>query len=621
MKTTGLLIAAAVLLALTGALYWSDHHKPSETTSASSSTSPAEAPAPKILTLKDSDVSAITIKKKGADEVDLSKDAAGKWQITAPKPLAADQDAVTSIVSSVSSLNSERLVDEKPSDVKQFGLTEPALEVDVKTKDKSQKLLFGDDTPTGSAVFAKLDGDPRVFTVASYTKTSLDKSSADLRDKRLLTADFDKLTQIELVAKKQDVTFARDKDTWQILKPKPLRADNSSVEDLSRKLKDAKDGHQRRRARRKKSRRRLRLRHSSRHRKNHRQLRHSGIASPQEQRRLLRQIQRGPWHLQSRLDLGTGLDKSLDDFRNKKLFDFGFTDITKLEVHDGAKSWYLSKGGQDWWLDGKKMDPIGVEALVDKVRELSATKFPDSGFTTPTIEISVTSQDGKRTEKLSIAKSGDTYIAKRENEPALYELPATTVTDLQKVSRRHQAAARTKASHSARKEVIANSAADPLRSVTIYCAALVYDNCPSCAIPTVREVTFLTFMQVQGYFRVFNFFDVGEAFDLEKIRAIVGLNTGTQPSANIQRAPEYAQTQNVFVQEAIAPVKLPTGESLAASIKYYWFGVASVELATPFRCEFDSFSCESSRWMNAPEVEAAAEELLRARLQQTRGQR
>ena len=56
-------------------------------------------------------------------------------------------------------------------------------------------------------------------------------------------------------------------------------------------------------------------------------------------------------------DLGTGLDKSLDDFRNKKLFDFGFTDVNKLEMHDGAKSYFLTKGGQDWWIDGKKMDP------------------------------------------------------------------------------------------------------------------------------------------------------------------------------------------------------------------------------------------------------------------------
>ena len=34
-------------------------------------------------------------------------------------------------------------------------------------------------------------------------------------------------------------------------------------------------------------------------------------------------------------DLGDGLDKKLDDFRNKKLFDFGWSDPTKVEVRSG----------------------------------------------------------------------------------------------------------------------------------------------------------------------------------------------------------------------------------------------------------------------------------------------
>ena len=42
-------------------------------------------------------------------------------------------------------------------------------------------------------------------------------------------------------------------------------------------------------------------------------------------------------------DLGTGLDKSLDDFRNKKLFDFGFNDPNKIEMHmNGSKSYLCS---------------------------------------------------------------------------------------------------------------------------------------------------------------------------------------------------------------------------------------------------------------------------------------
>src|SRR6202040_3822058 len=147
----------------------------------------------------------------------------------------------SSLLSSVSSLNSDRLVEDKAADLGQYGLTQPSLELDVTTKDtKPQKLLLGDETPAGSAVFAKLDGDPRVFTIASYNKTSLDKSANDLRDKRLLTLDFDKLSQVELVTRKQDIQFGRNKQEWQIVKPKPSRADNFQVEEIVRKLRDAK---------------------------------------------------------------------------------------------------------------------------------------------------------------------------------------------------------------------------------------------------------------------------------------------------------------------------------------------------------------------------------------------
>ena len=68
------------------------------------------------------------------------------------------------------------------------------------------------------------------------------------------------------------------------------------------------------------------------------------------------------------------------------------------------------------------------------MRELSASKFVDKGFTTPALELTVTSHDGKEIEKAEIAKSGDNYIAKRENQPALYQLDAKAVTELQKAA-------------------------------------------------------------------------------------------------------------------------------------------------------------------------------------------
>ena len=68
------------------------------------------------------------------------------------------------------------------------------------------------------------------------TKSQLDKTAQDLRDKRLLIFEADKLTRVELTAKGQHVEFGRnDEKEWQIVKPKPQRADNGQVEELVRK--------------------------------------------------------------------------------------------------------------------------------------------------------------------------------------------------------------------------------------------------------------------------------------------------------------------------------------------------------------------------------------------------
>jgi len=66
----------------------------------------------------------------------------------------------------------------------------------------------------------------------------------------------------------------------------------------------------------------------------------------------------------------------------------------------------------------------------DKLRDLAATKFVESGFTTPALELTVTSNDGKRTEKVQIAAAGDKFIAKREGDPSLYQLEGSAVADL-----------------------------------------------------------------------------------------------------------------------------------------------------------------------------------------------
>ena len=71
-----------------------------------------------------------------------------------------------------------------------------------------------------------------------------------------------------------------------------------------------------------------------------------------------------------------------------------------------------------------------MQALVDKLRDLSATKLLDTGFASPVIDMTVVSDDGKHTEKVQIAPAGKDFIARRENDATLYQLDAAAVQGL-----------------------------------------------------------------------------------------------------------------------------------------------------------------------------------------------
>jgi len=435
MKLRSLIVSTSVLLALIGALYWSEHHKPS------GEEKPSAATSPTILKLDQTAITKLALKEKSAQPIVLAKNNSGTWQILEPKPFAGDQNTVSAVLSSLSSLNSERLVEDKASDLKQYGLDPPAVEVDVTEKDKkTQQLLIGDDTPAGGAVYAMLAKDPRVFTMASYNKTSIDKSLNDLRDKRLLIVDADKVSRVELGSNNQEIEFGRNKDEWQILKPKPLRADSMQVDDLLRKLADARmnlsqwepDSKETAAA----------YAHAT-------PIGSAKVTDQSGTEELQVRKEKDTYYARSSVvdgvykvdpTLGEALDKKLNDFRDKKLFDLGYTDPGKIEMHSGSKAYFLTRNGEDWWSNGKKMDAGRVQTLISDLRDSTASKFVDSGFAAPTIDLTVTSDDGKKVERVRVARSGKGFLAKRENDPTLYYLDANLIDAIQKAADDIQAA-------------------------------------------------------------------------------------------------------------------------------------------------------------------------------------
>jgi hypothetical protein len=427
------MLIAGVLLAGVGiALWWSNKEE-----KAKEGQPAADAP-PRILSIAPDSVQQIEIQRRGDQPTTIVFDKAGKWQITQPKPLPADALAISELTTTTSKLDSERLVDANATDLASYGLAPPLLQVSIKQKDgKTSKLLIGENTPAPGAVYAKLDGDPRLFTMSATSKTALDKDSKDLRDKRLLNFSQDQLSRLELTSHNQTFEFAKGGDgVWQITKPKPMRADATQLDELILKLKSAS----------------METGFTEDDAKKAAAVFPAatliGIAKvtdPGGTETLEVRKSKDDYYAKSsalegaykvRKDLADGLDKSLDTFRNKKLFDFGFNDPTRVEITDGAKTSIFEKAGDNWMSSGKKMDATGVQSFIDKLRDIAAVKFADSGFTTPVVTLTVVSNQGKHREKVEIsqASAGGNFIARHDGDSALYELEAGPVKDLRQAA-------------------------------------------------------------------------------------------------------------------------------------------------------------------------------------------
>jgi hypothetical protein len=427
MKPKGLLVAV-VLLAVLGGAIWYSNKKQAQKEKAPSDTSP------KIVSIPEDRFREIHLLKAGAEPIVLNRDS-GKWALTAPQPLPADPEASASLVSALSSVSADKTIDDNATDLASYGLANPALQAQVFEKGGKQvDLAIGDDTPTNSGAYAKVSGDRRVYTVDSYVKTSLDKTVNDLRDKRLLIFDSNRLTRVKLAGKGPAIVFGKSAgNEWGIVEPRPLRADSGQVETLLGKLRDAKmdlgtapeeaakkfataavvalavvtdsSGSQAIEVRQDKD--------------NNYYARSSAVA--------------GVYKVAA--DTGEGLNKGLDDFRNKKLFDFGFANPRMIEIKNGAGAPVTYTNTGDKWTAGpKNIDNSSVQNLIDKLRDLSASKFVEQGGGQPVFEASVESKGSGKIERVIVSKQGDQYSAQREGELSIYELDARSVEEIEKAA-------------------------------------------------------------------------------------------------------------------------------------------------------------------------------------------
>ena len=107
-------------------------------------------------------------------------------------------------------------------------------------------------------------------------------------------------------------------------------------------------------------------------------------------------------------------------------------------------------------------------------------------------------------------------------------------------------------------------------------------------------------------------YDVCEEIRLDELRKLFPARSA---EAKFKKAPAYVRYQRTPVEETLEPLVLESGERLAGEIKYYDYGVVSLEFELPFSGDWDTLIQLSCRWTSDTNFEKLASRVARQRLE------
>ena len=194
----------------------------------------------KVFSIEADKIAELKVASSSGETSTLKKSKDG-WQLVEPVAAKVDDSEVSGITSNLSSVELQSVVDEAPGSLEPFGLDTPRFQVAFKAAgDKDyRRLLVGSKTPTGGDLYAQRAGEKKVFLIPSYLESSLDRKPFDLRDKKILAFDREKVDRLEIVHGDVKLELVKSGQDWRLAAPLQAPADFSSVESIVTRLQSA----------------------------------------------------------------------------------------------------------------------------------------------------------------------------------------------------------------------------------------------------------------------------------------------------------------------------------------------------------------------------------------------
>lgn len=193
----------------------------------------------KLFTVEPAQIQEIRLTNDAGQQSTLRRSGTG-WSVAELPNARIDETEASNIANGLASLEANRVVDEQPPSLAEFGLDKPRVTAAFTDANGQQHtLLIGNKTPTGGDLYAKLADSPRVLLIGSWHEETFNKSPFDLRDKTVMSFPRDAVSGITLTSGAQTITLVREGGAWKMTAPTAAPADEAAVESLLSRLASA----------------------------------------------------------------------------------------------------------------------------------------------------------------------------------------------------------------------------------------------------------------------------------------------------------------------------------------------------------------------------------------------
>jgi hypothetical protein len=391
---------------------------------------------PRAFEVTADSIEALEIRNADGETVRLQK-VNDAWQLTEPVAADGDGGVVGTVTSGLAGLEVQRVVDENPADLAQYGLDPARIDVGFRLQGQPdfQHLLVGEKTPTGGDLYAKRPDEDRVFLISSYLDSIFNRTPFDLRDKAILKFERDSADAIEITGGPSPLRLTRQGTEWRLAEPIAARADYAAAEGILTRL-------------------------SSTHmdrvvEPEAGDLAQYGLSQPVLTASVLSGSSKATLLLgrsdemevfakdSNRTAVFTvepavlaDLQKDPSELRRKDLFDARSFTANRLELRRGDETVALDKSGtgeEETWRNaaGQEIELARAEDLMTKLANMRAQSF-ESGMhpslNTPVLVVTIRF-DESRTETVTFGRSNDEAFASRGDEPGTARIDASQLEE------------------------------------------------------------------------------------------------------------------------------------------------------------------------------------------------